>query len=101
MNAGSWTSVTFKVTGALQREGVKDIFRPIRWFTFVPGSFADDFTREIDVPEPHSERVPQVYEWYKHPECPVWYRWDIDDDETNRPPVSVQALDDANALLNQ
>ena len=96
----SWTSVTFKVTGALQNGKVNTIYRPLCWFTFGPDSFTNGFTRVIEVKDPFSKGSPGYsYEWYKHPGSPVFYRWRVDDDETNRPPVTVYQLNDENALL--
>ena len=98
----SWTSVTFKVTGALQNGRVNKVYRPLRWFTFGPDSFneGDGFTRVVEVKDPFSPGSPGYsYEWYKHPGCQVLYRWRVDDDETNRPPVTVYQLNDDNALL--
>ena len=99
--AGGWTSVTFKVTGALQIDGYRDIYRPLRWFTFGPDSFTNGFTRVIDVKDPFSKSSPGYsYEWYKHPGSQVLYRWRVDDDETNRPPSTVYQLNDENARLS-
>lgn len=97
----SWDSVTFKITGALQIPGYSDIYRPLRWFTFGPDSFTNGFTRLIEVRDPFSTRSPGFsYEWYKHPGNPVFYRWRVDDDETNRPPETVYQLNDENAMLS-
>ena len=99
-HVSSWTSVTFKITGAIQIPGYSDIYRPLRWFTFGVDSFTNGFTRVIEVKDPFSKGSPGYsYEWYKHPGNQVFYRWRIDDDETNRPPVTVYQLNDENARL--
>ena len=98
--AASWTSVTFKVTGALQIPGYGNVYRPLRWFTFGQNSFTNGFTRLIEVRDPFSTRSPGFsYEWYKHPGNPIFYRWRVDDDEASRPPDTVYQLNDENAML--
>ena len=99
----NWPAVAFKITGALQNGRVNNVFRPLRWFTFCPESFgapgtADEFCRTIDIKDPFSRGQPGFsYEWYKHPGCTILYRWSISD-EDDRPPITVQQLNDENAL---
>jgi hypothetical protein len=98
----SWTSVTFKITGALQNGAVNDWYRPLRWFTLCPDSFteANGYTREIDVRHPFSKSSPGYsYDWHNYPGSQVWYRWSIGH-ETNRPPVTIYQLNDENAKLD-
>ncbi|MGN0852132.1 MAG: hypothetical protein ACI4Q3_02000 [Kiritimatiellia bacterium] len=74
----NWTSVTFKVTGALQYGNVKDRWVPLRWFVFGPDSFDDDFTAEIEIRDPFQPDSPAAVEgWGAHSDCPVFYRWNI------------------------
>ena len=99
-SVSNWTSVTFKITGAIQVPGFKDVYRPLRWFTFGPDSFTNGFTRVVEIKDPFSKGSQGYsYEWYKHPGEQILYRWRVDDDETNRPPVTVYQLNDDNALL--
>ena len=97
----SWTSVTFKITGALQNGTVDKWYRPLRWFTLGPDSFteANGYTRYIDVLDPFSKAsMGYSYDWHNYPGSSVWYRWRIDHD-TNRPPDTVYQLNDENALF--
>jgi hypothetical protein len=98
-----WNAVTFKITGALRNGLVDNIYRPLRWFTFGPDSFShtNGYTRVIDIVDPFSSTSPGYsYEWYKHPGSSIWYKWAINDDTTNRPPITVYQLNDENALLD-
>lgn len=73
---GNWTSATFKVCGALQKEGVRDTFYPLRWFVFGPDSFDEDFTARIEISDPHAKSSPGYYNgWHDYPDIPVFYRW--------------------------
>ena len=97
----SWTSVTFKITGALQNGTVDKWYRPLRWFTLGLDSFteANGYTRYIDVLDPFSKAsMGYSYDWHNYPGSSVWYRWRIDHD-TNRPPDTVYQLNDENALF--
>jgi len=89
--AQNWTSETFKVTGILAngrtRESNLDDWKPLRWFVFHEGSFADDFTTNIEIVDPHSSSSQGSDYWYSwfndkdHPErayTPVFNRWAID-----------------------
>jgi hypothetical protein len=94
----NWDSVTFKITGVMV--GGVGVRRPLRWFTFGPGSFSNNFTRVIEVADPYSSGQPGYsYGWYKYPENMIAYGWCISD-ETNRPPIDVYQLNDENALLD-
>lgn len=77
----AWTSVTFKVVGALQNDdpAVRGLYLPLRWFVFGPGSFGDDFTATIDIWDPHSSNSPgYFYGWGDFPGVPVWYKFRLD-----------------------
>ena len=77
----AWTSVTFKVVGALQINDpdIKSLYLPLRWFVFGPDSFNDDFTATIDIWDPHSSNSPgYFYGWGDFPGVPVFYRFRLD-----------------------
>lgn len=76
----NWTSCTFKVTGALQKPGVKDNFYPLRWFVFGPDSFDSNFQARIEITDPFVDwSVGSNYGWpfYKNL-YPIFYRWKLD-----------------------
>ena len=101
-NGSSWTSVTFKVKGALQNGKVDHTFKPLRWFTFGPDSFgapgtANAFSRTIELHDPFSKASPgYTYDWDKYPGTPIFYRCAIDEELG---PVTVYPLNDESALL--
>lgn len=77
----AWTSVTFKIVGALQNgdSAVESSYMPLRWFVFGPNSFGDDFTTTIDIWDPHSRNSPGwFYGWGDFPGVPVWYKFRLD-----------------------
>ncbi len=77
----NWTSATFKVCGALQKEGSENDFRPLRWFVFGPDSFDSEYKARIEISDPHSTASPAYYHgWYKYPELPVFYKWMLNAD---------------------
>ncbi len=81
----NWTSVTFKVTGALQNGSANDNFIGLRWFVFGPGSFGapgtpEEYTAKIEITDPFSKASPAYVEgWSDYPGTPVFYRWALDD----------------------
>lgn len=77
----AWTSVTFKIVGALRNGDaeVQSLYLPLRWFVFGPDSFDDDFTATIDIWDPHSRNSPGwFYGWGDFPGVPVWYKYRLD-----------------------
>ena len=77
----AWTSVTFKIVGALQNgdPAVESSYMPLRWFVFGPNSFGDDFTATIDIWDTHSRNSPGwFYGWGDFPGVPVWYKFRLD-----------------------
>ena len=93
--SGSWTSVTFKVTGALQNGYANNNWVPLRWFVFGPDSFGapgtpDAYTATIEVSDPFTTYSPAYDEgWYDYIGSPVFYSWQIDE---SRRPRSVEML---------
>ena len=87
----NWTSVTFKVTGALQNDYARDRWVPLRWFVFGPLSFdADDCTAVIEVDDPFTTASPAYSQgWFRYPGTPVFYSWTIDEE---RQPQSTEML---------
>jgi hypothetical protein len=78
--SGGWTSVTFKVTGALQNGLVNRQYMPLRWFVFGPDSWDDNFTAEFDIIDPFSKHSPAYsYGWSAYPDSSIWYSWTIDE----------------------
>ena len=95
---GSWTSETFKVTGALVKDfATMSTWVPLKWYTFKPdGSKANrsasfGYTEEadgvyypyrakLDVWDPKDyDRAIWTKEWSRYPEAGLWFRWAIDD----------------------
>ena len=75
-----WSSATFKICGALQREGVKDDYYPLRWFVFGPNSF-DKFQSKIEISDPHSKSSPGYYNgWSDYPDVNIFYKWKLNAD---------------------
>jgi hypothetical protein len=95
--SANWDSVTFNITGMLfTGDQPSNIRRPLRWFTFCPESFTN-FVRTIEILDPTSKGSPGYsYGWDKFPSSTVGYAWSIGDD-TNRPAITVQQLNDRNA----
>ena len=101
----SWTSVTFKVTGILVNGGGdfgRFNYQPLRWFVFngtaggVSTSFDENYTALVDIVDPHSSESPgALHHWDDHPECDVWFQWDIDD---RLLPMGVEVLKPENKL---
>lgn len=74
--SGNWTSATFKICGALQKEGVQDKFYPLRWFVFGPGSFDTNCEARIEISDPHAKSSPGYFNgWHDFPDLPVFYKW--------------------------
>ena len=87
---GNWTSVTFKVTAALQNGLADDNFLPFRWFTFGPDSFDADCTAIIEILDPFSLSSPgHSYGWTGYRGTAMYFKWRLDE---SRPPVSVEML---------
>ncbi len=82
-NSSNWTSVTFKVTGALQKPGLGNTYIPLRWFVFGPDSFDEDFTAKIEVADPFSKSSPAYnaagWDLYRDERPTIFYRWRLDD----------------------
>ncbi len=80
----AWTSVTFKICGALQRSDVTNVssnYYPLRWFVFTKNSFDENFQTTIDLWDPRSQNSPGwFYGWGDYPGVPIWYRWRLDGD---------------------
>ena len=88
----NWTSVTFRVTAALQNGLVNNSFLPFRWFTFGPDSFDDDFIAAVEILDPYSVSSPGYdYGWTKWRGTSMFFKWMLGDDA--RPPVTVETLD--------
>ena len=91
----NWTSVTFKVTGALQNGSANNTWIPLRWFVFGPDSFGAKgtpgaYTATIEISDPFTKSSPAYSEgWYDYPGTPVFYSWQIDE---ARRPQSVEML---------
>ena len=74
--SSNWTSATFKICGALQKEGVQDKFYPLRWFVFGPDSFDVNCEARIEISDPHAKSSPGYFNgWHDFPELPVFYKW--------------------------
>lgn len=86
----NWTSVTFKVTGALQNGAANNTWLPLRWFVFGPDSFDENFTATIDIHDPFKpDSSTATAGWGNYRGTPVFYRWAIDD---ARKPVTTEML---------
>ena len=91
----NWTSVTFKVTGALQNSYADNTWVPLRWFVFGPDSFGapgtpEEYTATIEIDDPFTKSSPAYTEgWRDYPGTPVFYSWSIDE---RRRPQSVEML---------
>ncbi|MCQ2391654.1 MAG: hypothetical protein MJ240_09550 [Kiritimatiellae bacterium] len=81
----NWTSVTFKVTGALQNGIANNTWVPLRWFVFGPDSFdAETCTATIEITDPFSKASPAEHErWSDYPGKPVFYSWQLDESRSN------------------
>ena len=93
--APNWTSLTFKVTGALQNGPANETWVPLRWFVLGPGSFRapgtpGEYTATIEIDDPFATSSPAHSEgWYDYPGTQVFYSWTIDDSRQNQ---SVEML---------
>lgn len=77
--SSNWTSATFKVTGALQNGLVNDRYVPLRWFTFGPDSFDENFHAEIEILDPFRLDSPAAIEqWSPYRGCQIFYKWSLD-----------------------
>ncbi|MCQ2389102.1 MAG: hypothetical protein MJ138_05265 [Kiritimatiellae bacterium] len=80
-SSANWTSVTFKVTGALQTHiGTSDsTYLPLRTFVFNEESFDENHSAEIEIEDPHLKTSPTYVEhWFEYPWADVFYMWSID-----------------------
>ncbi len=81
--ANSWTSVTFKVEMALDRERVSENFWPMRMFVFNRESFGapssqHPFAARIEILDPNSPSSPaNTYGWGLYPEARHLYKWKL------------------------
>ncbi|MGN0845902.1 MAG: hypothetical protein ACI4RA_00790, partial [Kiritimatiellia bacterium] len=92
--SSNWTSATFKVCGALQNEGVKDVFYPLRWFVFGPGSFDENFQTRIEISDPHSKSSPGYFNgWSDYPDVPIFYKWKLNADPASYDTVEMLKAD--------
>ena len=74
--SSNWTSATFKICGALQKEGVQNKFYPLRWFVFGPDSFDVNCEARIEISDPHAKSSPGYFNgWHDFPDLPVFYKW--------------------------
>lgn len=74
--SSNWTSATFKICGALQKEGVQDKFYSLRWFVFGPDSFDVNCEARIEISDPHAKSSPGYFNgWHDFPDLPVFYKW--------------------------
>lgn len=74
--SSNWTSATFKICGALQKEDVQDKFYPLRWFVFGPDSFDANCEARIEISDPHATSSPGFYNgWHDFPDLPIFYKW--------------------------
>ncbi|MDO4365461.1 MAG: hypothetical protein Q4D70_01580, partial [bacterium] len=74
--SSNWTSATFKICGALQKEDVRDKFYPLRWFVFGPASFDANCEARIEISDPHATSSPGFYNgWHDFPDLPIFYKW--------------------------
>ncbi len=97
-SSANWTSVTFKVTGALQTHvGTSDsTYLPLRLFVFGPNSFDERHSAEIEIADPHLNTSPTYVEkWYLYPWADVFYSWSIDTRAIPQQPEMLQT----NSLL--
>lgn len=94
--SGVWTSVTFKVTMALQNGKVDDVYKPMRHFVFDRNSFRakDDaespFAALIEVTDPFSNQSPAIdWGWKPYSGCQLYTGWALDSRIT---PAGVSTL---------
>ena len=97
-SAGSWTSVTFKVTADIQN-GKANRMRwvPLRRFVFAGDgagnstSFDSDFKSVIEIYDPRDPDLPGSPDgWSAYPDSPVFYSWAIDDRDEPSGPLALE-----------
>lgn len=75
----NWTSVTFKVTGALQNGKVNHRYVPLRWFVFGPDSFDENFRAQIEILDPfRPDSAAAIEKWGDYKGAQILYKWSID-----------------------
>lgn len=75
----NWTSVTFKVTGALQNGKVNHRYVPLRWFVFGPDSFDENFRAQIEILDPfRPDSAAAIEKWGDYKGTQILYKWSID-----------------------
>ena len=79
MASSNWRGATFKICGALQKDGVRDTFCPLRWFVFGPDSFDAQGRALIEIDDPHAPNSPGYANgWGDDRELPIFYKWTLD-----------------------
>ena len=79
MASSNWRGATFKICGALQKDGVRDTFCPLRWFVFGPDSFDAQGRALIEIDDPHTPNSPGYANgWGDDRELPIFYKWTLD-----------------------
>ena len=64
-SSANWTSATFKVTCAINTDGLKNSLKPVKWFVFDRNSFNDDGIAYIEIPDQSKPNVPGFdYGWH-------------------------------------
>ena len=79
----SWTSGTFKVTGAVDTDNLKENYLPLRWFVFDENSFFPDGTAYIEIPDQTLSYTPGAfYGWGVYPGVMTLFKTRIDGDSS-------------------
>ena len=89
---GNWTGETFKVEGYLFNGEPDNVgWLPLRWFTFYPGSFGEDWTTLIEILDPFSPQSPgHTYGWDSYSGRTVGLRWNVTEAQK---PTTVERLE--------
>ena len=95
--AGRWEGPTFKITGALQANGVQEMFRPVREFLLGPRSFGETnyhYTTTVQIRDPQKwESSPGwFYGWNQFPSAQIFYSWGLDDKSYGH--MTIEMLDE-------
>ena len=93
---GTWTSVTFKVTGDIQNDMVwRNRWVPLRRFYFAGDgagnstSFDSEFKSVIEIYDPRSLESGMTIGWSDYPTSPIFYSWAIDDKGSQDTPANL------------